>query len=54
MKKKLLDNLDEISKYSIYSKLNNNLERFLGERSLRAFVKESKKPKKLKKINYLE
>ena len=54
MKKKLLDNLDEISKYSIYSKLNNNIERFLGDRSLRAFVKESKKPKKLKKINYLE
>ena len=54
MKKKLLDNLDEISKYSIYSKLNNNLEKFLGERSLKAFVKESKKPKKLKKINYLE
>ena len=39
MKKKLLDNLDEISKYSIYSKLNNNLEKFLGERSLKAFVK---------------
>ena len=54
MKKKLLDNLDEISKYSIYSKLNNNLEKFLGERSLKAFVKEIKKPKKLKKINYLE
>ena len=54
MKKKLLDNLDEISKYSIFSKLNNNLEKSLGDRSLKAFVKENKKPRKLKKINYLE
>lgn len=54
MQKKTLYKLDEISKYSIYSKLNNNYERILGERSLKSFVKINKKPKIYKSQNILE
>jgi hypothetical protein len=54
MKKKTLNNFDEISKYSIYSKMNINFDKVLGDRSLKAFVKFNKNPKKLKKISYVE
>ena len=54
MRKNTIYKLDSISKYSIYSKLNNDIERMLGDRSLKAFVKINKEPKKAKKINYLE
>ena len=51
---KTIKNLDAISKYSIYSKLNVNFDRILGDRSLKGFVRINKKPKILKKINILE
>jgi hypothetical protein len=54
MKKNTLYNFDEISKYSIYSKMNMKYDRVLGDRSLKAFVKINKSPKKLKKISYVE
>ena len=54
MKKNTLYNLDSISKYSIYSKLNVNYDRMLGDRSLKGFVKMNKKPKIIKKLSYLE
>ena len=54
MKKNTLYNFDEISKYSIYSKMNMNFDKVLGDRSLKAFVKFNKNPKKLKKINLVE
>jgi hypothetical protein len=54
MKKNTLYKFDEISKYSVYSKMNINYDRVLGDRSLKAFVKINKNPKKLKKISYVE
>ena len=54
MKKNTLYSLDTISKYSIYSKLNSNYDKILGERSLKGFVKVNKKPKILKRKNILE
>ena len=54
MKKNTLYNLDSISKYSIYSKLNVNYDRMLGDRSLKGFIKMNKKPKVIKKLSYLE
>ena len=54
MRKNTIYKLDSISKYSIYSKFNNDIERMLGDRSLKAFVKINKNPKKAKKRNYLE
>ena len=54
MRKNTLYNLDAISKYSIYSKLNINFDRILGDRSLKGFVKINKRPKFIKKSNYLE
>ena len=54
MKKNTIYNLDAISKYSIYSKLNMNYDRILGDRSLKGFVKINKKPKIIRKFNYLE
>ena len=54
MKKNTLYKFDEISKYSVYSKMNMNYDRVLGDRSLKAFVKINKSPKILKKISYVE
>ena len=54
MKKNTLYNLDAISKYSIYSNVNLNYDRILGDRSLKGFVKINKKPKLMKQLNYLE
>lgn len=54
MKKGTLYKFDEISKYSVYSKLNMGFDKMLGDRSLKAFVKINKNPKKLKKISYVE
>ena len=54
MKKNTIYNLDAISKYSIYSKFNINYDRILGDRSLKGFVKINKKPKLIKKLDYLE
>ena len=54
MRKNTLYNLDSISKYSIYSKLNVNFDKLLGDRSLKGFVKVNKRPKIVKKLNLLE
>ena len=54
MKKNTIYNLEVISKFSRYSKFNENFDRLLGDRSLKGFVKVNKRPKVLKKLNYLE
>jgi len=54
MKKNTLYKFDEISKYSVYSKMNVKYDRVFGDRSLKAFVKINKSPKILKKISYVE
>ena len=54
MRKNTLYNFDSISKYSIYSKLNVNFDRLLGDRSLKGFIKVNKRPKIVKKQNLLE
>jgi len=54
MKKNTLYKFDEISKYSVYSKMNLKYDRVFGDRSLKAFVKINKSPKILKKISYVE
>ena len=54
MRKNTIYNLEVISKFSRYSKLNDNYDRLLGDRSLKGFVKINKKPKVLKRLNYLE
>ena len=54
MKKNTLYKFDEISKYSVYSKMSVKYDRVFGDRSLKAFVKINKSPKILKKISYVE
>ena len=39
MKQNTLNNFDQISNYSIYSKLNSYCDRIMKEKSLKGFVK---------------
>ena len=54
MTKNTIYKLDDISKYSIYSKFNIGYEKLLGDRSLKGFVKVIKRPKIIKKGCYLD
>ena len=54
MKQNTLNNFDQISNYSIYSKLNSYCDRIMKEKSLKGFVKLNREKRNLKKISYLE
>ena len=54
MKHKQILSFDAIAKYKIFSKQSHDYEKVLGNRTLKAFVRNLKKQKKLKKINFLD
>ena len=50
----LLNNLESLTNYKVYSKTNNGFEKVLGNFTLKSFVKSFKNPKKIKKPSFLE
>ena len=50
----LLNNLESLTNYKVYSKTNNGFEKVLGNFTLKSFIKSFKNPKKIKKSTFLE
>ena len=54
MKHKQIYSFDSIAGYKIFSKQSHDYEKVLGNRTLKAFIKNLKRPKKIKKLSFLE